>query len=115
MLTDLGYNELIKLDSLRTIRVFLKLVQMRDIDNSIKITQKELSAKLNLKNKANVNSSIAELLAKDFIKKTKDKDNKTVYYINPNLCVTQKCYTELQKKYNAINFDIAKALENLNF
>lgn len=113
MITQKGYEELIKLESIRTLRVFLKLVQLSDLNNNITIKQVELSKLLNLKNKANVNVAIKELLEKDFIRK-KAKGKKITYILNPGFVVTQKGYEELQEEYNVLEeFDFNEIFDDL--
>lgn len=101
MITQEGYNRIIELDSIRAIRLFLKLVQLAN-DNKITITQTQLAKDLKLKNKANINVTISELIEKGFIKKRTEK-NKITYFINPKFVVTQKGYEVLQKEYQIFN------------
>ena len=112
MFTDEGYNKIISLDSIRAVRVFLKLAQLSNDEGNIKVTQSQLSHMLNLKNKANVNIASAELIQKNFIKK-KIENRSITYFINPNLFVTQKGYEVLQGRYNILDTDLDKLLDEL--
>lgn len=107
MLTNEGYENIIRLESLRAVRVFLKLMQLSSGYGSVTITQVELAEMLNLKNKANISIAINELIEKEFISKSSNKKQIT-YYINPNFYVTQKGYNVLQQQF-------IKSKEDLKF
>ncbi|MFH5851685.1 hypothetical protein [Clostridium perfringens] len=114
MITQKGYEELVKIDSIRTLRVFLKLAQLSNFEGNTSVTQSVIAKELNLKNKSNVNISIAELFQKDFLRK-KIEGKKITYYLNPDYFVTPKGYKVLQEDYENLNFDISLALKNLNW
>lgn len=111
MITQEGYKKIIELDSIRAIRLFLHLIQLSN-DNQITITQTQLAKDLKLKNKANINVTISELIEKGFIRKRVEK-NKITYFINPKLFVTQKGYEVLQREYESYNIDFDKILDGL--
>ena len=98
MLTNAGYRALIELDSIRAIRLFLKLMQLSNSYSNVTVTQVELAKMLNLKNKANVNIAINLLIEKNFI--SKSCNNKQItYYINPDFFVTQVGYSVAREEY----------------
>ena len=109
MITQEGYKKIIELDSIRAIRLFLHLIQLSN-DNQITITQTQLAKNLKLKNKANINVTIAELISKDFLRKKNEK-NKITYFINPQLVVTQKGYETLKAEYESCNIDFDSLLD----
>lgn len=112
-LTSEGYEKVIELDSIRAIRVFLKLVQLANDEGNIKVTQIELAKILSLKNKANVSVAVSELIEKNFLKK-KVENRIVTYYINPKLVVTQKGYEVLQNQYDSLNINFDKIIDELN-
>ena len=98
MLTDEGYKKLIELDSLRAVRLFLKLIQLSNSYSNVTVTQVELAKMLNLKNKANVNIAINLLIENDFI--SKSCNNKQItYYINPDYFITLRGYRVAKEDY----------------
>lgn len=99
MITLRGYSAIMKLDSKRDIKVLLTLMELGEKSGVVVIKQSKLADMVGLKNQANVNASLNNLIKADCIAKQCGKQ--ITYYINPKLFVTRMCYEDAIKKYNA--------------
>ncbi|MBI5987326.1 replication/maintenance protein RepL [Clostridium perfringens] len=113
MLTTKGLQVLNKLESIRTLKIALNLMDKVDKDNICRITQSELGLILKMNHRSNISSAVKELENKNFLKKIQEK--RSVYYmLNPDFFLNGGSYLDVKEKYDSIKTVQSKKQINLN-
>ncbi|MGU8221718.1 hypothetical protein ACV3T6_13010 [Clostridium perfringens] len=113
MLTTIGLQVLNELESIRTLKIALNLLDKAEKDNICRVTQVELGLILKMNHRSNISSAIKELENKNFLKKIQEKRN--IYYmLNPDFFLNGASYIETKRKYDSIKTVQSKKQINLN-
>ncbi|MDM0489873.1 hypothetical protein QTH65_13490 [Clostridium perfringens] len=120
MLTTIGLQVLNELESIRTLKIALNLLDKADKDNICRITQVELGLILKMNHRSNISLAVKELENRNFLKKIQEK--RSIYYmLNPDFFLNGGSYLDIKEKYELLktthrkqdDFNIDECLDDI--